>query len=527
MKPYIQPFERELALRELAKFAGASPETVTRTGNDYYEVTCSVHESVLVDRLAYWEIVQGTAAMWTIQVRREATASVVRNGIRPADLLRVLPFRGESIPVPSRRSLRYGPHDIHDYRGKFFPQLVRALLNLSDLESEGTVLDPMCGSGTTLVEANLSGYAAIGVDLNPLSVVISRTKCALLRANPEGLVRQYEALRDALMDRPVLRIPLACSWLEKLTQQDQYYLARWFAPNILLELDRIATLIDQMEASPARDLCWVCLSDILRTVSWQETDDLRIRRKDMLETGTDVVATFLKQLGNSVRHVVAFLLEEGGVRAPRFKVIGGDAASVLDDAKVLFKRVDAVITSPPYATALPYIDTDRLSLSFLNLLPRNLHRKLEAGMIGNREVTRRQRDALWEEYLRSKSLLPPETVALIDRVAEAYGGNDAGFRRRNLPALLAKYFLDMRVILLKLSHVTRSEGHVFLVVGNNHTVAQGTRIEIGTATHLASIGEAMGLRLVELIPMDMLTPRDIFKRNAVRSESVVHFQARS
>ncbi len=62
--------------------------------------------------------------------------------------------------LPNKRCLRYATHGLHEYRGKFFPQLVRALMNIVKLPKSGVVLDP--SSGMTLVEARLSGRTTYG-----------------------------------------------------------------------------------------------------------------------------------------------------------------------------------------------------------------------------------------------------------------------------------------------------------------------------------------------------------------------------
>src|SRR4029077_19971919 len=95
-------------------------------------------------------------------------------------------------------------------------------------------------------------------------------------------------------------------------------------------------------------------------------------------------------------------------------------------------RVDAVITSPPYATALPYLDTDRLSLIVLGLLSRDRHRRAEANMIGTREIGEATRLEWWQTFEENRSTLPPSLVKLVDRLASDYHGDGVGFRRRNL-----------------------------------------------------------------------------------------------
>src|SRR5205814_1650952 len=68
---------------------------------------------------------------------------------------------------------RYSAHGLHDFRGKFNPQIVRAIGNLLALDEGACVLDPFCGSGTTLLEGAHIGWNVAGVDLNPLVVLIS------------------------------------------------------------------------------------------------------------------------------------------------------------------------------------------------------------------------------------------------------------------------------------------------------------------------------------------------------------------
>src|SRR4030067_862961 len=205
MKAYIQPFERQLALMELESAAGGEPipEPGFLDGPLVYRVNPPRSLDYLAETLTYWETVglRSTAnGRYTHQVRREATANVVRNGISPAQLREMLPFNGNAIPIPNRRVLRYGPHGAHEYRGKFFPQLVRSLLNAAGVRTGDIVFDPMCGSGTMPVEASLLGCRAIGLDLNPLSVLMSRAKCAIFHTSPDVLASEYESMRGEVLN---------------------------------------------------------------------------------------------------------------------------------------------------------------------------------------------------------------------------------------------------------------------------------------------------------------------------------------
>lgn len=71
---------------------------------------------------------------------------------------------------------QYLTHWIYPYKGKFHPQMIRALMNVAGLKAGETVLDPFIGSGTTAVEAQLLGINCVGIDVSPLCVLQSKVK---------------------------------------------------------------------------------------------------------------------------------------------------------------------------------------------------------------------------------------------------------------------------------------------------------------------------------------------------------------
>jgi site-specific DNA-methyltransferase (cytosine-N4-specific) len=522
IKPYIQPFERELALRELEALAGAVPRPVPRDPGqpECFRVRSQVAPVALARDLAFWEAVRGENTLTTTQSLRESTVNVVRNGISLEAIASVLPFNG-SVPFPNRRCLRYGSHGLHEYRGKFFPQLVRNFINLAKVPSKGVVADPFSGSGTTAVEAILAERTVVGLDINPLSVFMAKTKCALLRVKVSDLEDAYVKVRSLLLAGAQ---PTGCSRLREIAPSDAEYLAAWFHPRILEELDFIYASICSTPTGGIRELFLLALSNILRKVSWQREDDLRVRREIKLIDEIDPIREFLQEIGRSVRLVLAFLRQEPNRRLGKARIEEGDARHLQTHWRSLRGKVDAVITSPPYATALPYLDTDRLSLCFLGLLPRNEHRKRDQAMIGNREITERARTHYWNEFTRAKDILPASVTSLISRIQSLNQRGNVGFRRRNLASLLYKYFSDMRQVFVGVSEVLRDGASVFVVVGNNHTMAGGKHIEIPTADLLAEIVDSVGLQTVQRIPMEMLVSRDIFRKNAIGSESILHFK---
>src|SRR5579863_4569999 len=134
-------YERMLARREAEKIFG----TTSQTNNEGLVV--DVRDAVPSDanRLTYFKAVKnGTALLVPDQARLEASSNANGESWDP---------EREPIPRLRRQSTRYSAHGLHEYRGKFNPQVVRAIGNLLGLSDEAWVLDPFCGSGTTLLEA--------------------------------------------------------------------------------------------------------------------------------------------------------------------------------------------------------------------------------------------------------------------------------------------------------------------------------------------------------------------------------------
>ena len=64
----------------------------------------------------------------------------------------------------------------------------------------------------------------------------------------------------------------------------------------------------------------------------------------------------------------------------------------------------------------------------------------------------------------------------------------------------------------------------YVVVGNNHTIAGGQRVEIDTNKLLAELGESVGLKVEEIISMEMLLSRDVFRNNSGSAETIILFR---
>ena len=522
IKPYIQPFEKELAIDELETKAGALPRKCepNRTKGGLFEVTTNALPEDLASSLAYWETIKQREVLRTAQVKREATM-VFANNDTPLKTLAFAARENSLTSLPKRRCLRYGPHGLHEYRGKFFPQLVVSLLNIAALPKGAKVLDPMCGSGTALVESILAGQTACGLDINPLSVFMTRTKCEILRVSATELLQSFDALSSDLSNRAQIKRRNLKMNDHRLDEPDLDFLSRWFDEKILLALNMIYSRTQIEPNVKIRNFYHLVLSNCLRPLSWQKTDDLRVRKEKWDASVADPINDFLRECERSTRLVVAFLSVGDNIRLGRSFVNEGTAIKMPRRWLCNGGKFDCLITSPPYATALPYLDTDRLSLVFLGLLTRKNHKHRDLKMIGNREITDKIRVRYWNYLQSNKSNLPNSAVSLIEEIDSLNTQSGAGFRRLNLPALLSKYFFDMKAVFGQMKMAVKPGAPIYIIVGDNHTVAGGVRISIPTANLLAEIASAVGLKVEKEIGMEMLVSRDIFRGNASSGETIL------
>ena len=254
LKPYIQPFERYLARAELYGLAGSYyvGEPFSAPAELQIALPKDVPSDSLSRRLAYWEQIGRWNLTPTFQVVLEAEKGLELPNIDGT--------------FHKTRRLRYGPHGIHEYRGKFFPQLVKSLINFAGLEHGDVVIDPMCGSGTTNCEARSMGMSTLGLDLNPLSVKISNFKTAIFDVDYNLLEREVSRVIAHLQEGSNYEE----SQLDKLWEkQDLNYLKRWFSPTALTEIFFILEVIQTCKNAIIQEFLEICLSNIIRPVSWQ------------------------------------------------------------------------------------------------------------------------------------------------------------------------------------------------------------------------------------------------------------------
>lgn len=223
-------------------------------------------------------------------------------------------------------------HSIHPYPAKFIPEIPRALIDTLGVPKGSWVFDPFCGSGATLLEAQLAGIPSVGVDVHPIACLISKVKTRPL-SNDFLSVASRVALEARLSTAPV-------------TVPSIPNLDHWFQAHVQEEVTKLLTRIEAVKTRNVRDALRVALSSILVRVSNQDSDT-RYAAVDKMITREDVYSTFstaCERLWNAkTAHKP---------RCRKARVLNQDILTVTpDDIEV---PVGLVVTSPPYPNAYEY-----------------------------------------------------------------------------------------------------------------------------------------------------------------------------
>jgi len=414
-----------------------------------------------------------------------------------------------------RQSTRYSVHGLHEYKGKFNPQVARAILNIFRISAGARVLDPFCGSGTSLIECAHLGIRSVGLDLNPLAVFLANAKLLALRLPVAQLGEEVKAT--------VARFRAGQAAGDPADDARRGYLEIWFEPQLLAELERLRAAIARGDAQCAPVL--LCLaSNLLRAYSLQDPDDLRIRRRKTSLPAVALIAAFEQAAAQLLGRLAAVRAVLGGEPAAGLAVRADSRSIAADHPGLDGGRFDCALTSPPYATALPYIDTQRLSLVWLGLLSPAELQRLEASLVGSRELRGERKRALVADLLDNRSALPAEQADCCRRLQGALSAQD-GFRRQAVPLLLYRYFAAMAAAFRSVRGCLKDSAPLALIVGSNHTVLGGQRFDIDTPHHLARLAVTCGFTHLETVPLQTYQRYGYNVSNAVAAEGLLFLRA--
>lgn len=268
-------------------------------------------------------------------------------------------------------------HGIHTYPAMFIPQIARKLI-LEFTRPGETVADIFCGSGTTIVESVLLGRNALGIELNPLAVLIAQTKTTPIA--PEILNAALEQVIKTFKKNPQRPITF--------TQNSN--LEFWFSRSAASTLNAIKCSIESLSDAKVKNFFLVAFSEIVRKASFTKDNEFKlVRDKGKVANGVtlDLFGEFLRIARRNIEGMLTYFTDFN--ESAKIKIIHGDStqANELPD-----ESVDFVLTSPPYGdsrTTVAYGQFSRLSAQWLGLVPderKDIDTLLLGGKTGNRGV---------------------------------------------------------------------------------------------------------------------------------------------
>jgi hypothetical protein len=385
-------------------------------------------------------------------------------------------------------------HDWYRFVLSFPPHLVRHYLEDFELDERNTVLDPFCGTGTTLVESKLNGIRAIGVEANPFARFASSVKLDW-SIDPLLFAKRTSQIANTALDR-LQRQGINDNWgfngnledclLKELdSDANRLLLSNSISPLPLHKALSLLECLRNHEKEPYYRHALLALAKAL------------VFRISNLKFGPEVGAGKPKPDSPVVS---SWLYEVKTICRDLETTSSGaypDCAAYFGDAREIGtiiepNTVDAVITSPPYPNEKDYTRTTRLESVILGFMSnRSELRGLKKRLIrsNTRGVYKGDDDDRWIAG-----------HAQIERIADEIEsrrkqlGKTSGFERL-YPAVTRLYFGGMARHLAGLRTVLRKGARLAYVVGDQ---ASYLRIMIRTGTLLAEIAQSLGYELIRI-----------------------------
>lgn len=339
------------------------------------------------------------------------------------------------------------------YKEGFSRDLVWKTLQEIGAPKGSTILDPFCGTGTTLLAAKQAGYYSIGFDVLPLGVLVSKVKLEddYDMESLEGEVKSINALK---FGNPQARA-VDIGFLD---------MRKVFSRYALRDIPYFREKIMEVEDEKVRNFLLLALVSIISQASNVMKDGgvLRVVKKRHLPPVRYLLRNKLKRMLRDLKNE-----KPEGVS---WSVRLGDARRLpLDD-----NTIDVLLTSPPYLNFVDYTKVYALELSLLVSSARELED------LRKRTLRSHVGAECGECYMPYK---PDEASGI---VTKAYG---------KTPPIVEGYLNDMHKTIGEASRVLKKGGHAVYVVAN--AVLPGVTVDVDIA--IAEMAQKSGLQVEEIM----------------------------
>lgn len=390
-------------------------------------------------------------------------------------------------------------HNWYQFVLSYPDHLIADMIDRLGITEGECVLDPFCGTGTTLVECKKRSINAVGIDANPSSIIASRIKTNWdidpnsLEIMCDELVQTIRPISDnlALSDMPLFSLDNN-SQIETLKSDilSDSRAGRYLIESGMIErgwIDEIPfyisiALLAQIDRLDVPSEYQQIFKLALAACMVESIANVRYGPEIYVVDNSgshDVLGIFkdkVHAIANDLR-IVKRTVTPGSTT-----VLAGDSrdcARVLQNAGI--HSVDYVITSPPYPTEKDYTRNTRLELVYLGFVyDRQSLRRIKKQMVRSHSKGIYKSDSDGELVADL-----PYIKAIADELREKVKDKSYGFAKM-YPRIIEEYFGGMYRHLLSLKEILQTGGKAAYVVGEQRTYLQTFT---PTGTILATLAE--------------------------------------
>lgn len=355
-----------------------------------------------------------------------------------------------------------GREPIHPFPARMAPGI--ALDVISRGKKPLRVLDPMMGSGTVVALARSKNHTAIGVDIDPLAVLISRVWTTAI-APEETKAKAREVLARAKKIFASMRQREA--YPSQSDRETRQFVAYWFDGYARRQLASLSSAIGRVRDEATRNVLLCALSRLIITKQSGASLAMDLSHSRPHKAFRRAPVKPFRKFLAAVEHVAENCVhKKGGNRGPATCVRLGDARKL----PVRDASIDLVVTSPPYLNAIDYIRCSKFSLVWMGYRIPDL-RKVRGRSVGTEAP--------------GKCPMDHEILAIIsDLELKPKLG-------RHNKAVLVRYVADMLQAIREVARVLAPGGRAVYVVGEN--TVRGTYIR--TSRIISAIAQLCGLEI--------------------------------
>ncbi len=362
----------------------------------------------------------------------------------------------------------------HSYPAMMIPQVAKRLIELYG-KKKGILLDPFCGSGSSLVEAKLKGLCSYGIDINPLARLIAKVKTTLIE--PKKIEKYIREVKSEI-GKALCKFPSAKN---QIKTPDFKNIDFWFKKEVIKKLAILKDIILRVsiDNSDIRDFLLVVFSHTVRECSNTRSSEFKLYRmpkEKLVNYNPDVFQIFLEKLEYNYRGMLAFYDECTKLKNYKdiwVKILNEDTRK---KTSIPSESIDIVVTSPPYGdsrTTVAYGQFSRLSSQWLGI-DHSKH-DIDKISLGGTPIEN------LDNHIDSINL---------NRVLNEIAQKDLKRAKEVL-----SFYIDLDKCMKEIKRVMKPKGYICIVVGNR-TVKE---VQIPTDKILVEMSRKYNLHHIETI----------------------------